>query len=246
MSSSPLALAMQVPLPLDGSVSCVMPTPFVPVTRAASGPTMTSFQMTRQHGSSEQVQAHIDNAVDRALHPHTTIMPNPMGIAPAPGAARGRTMETEQRSTTTTAGTTFGGRMLQTETTVQKLSVELGEVDARIVSMQSDIAMMKLHLQHERVADSQRDNVSQSVEQRITAIEQLIQAERLKQTPADPAAAQPIDPLQQMYEWANFLSVTQPPGLGQSGNPAPPAQTSPAVSFGTTNTTSAMVGFIET
>ena len=178
-------------------------TPFVPITRAASGPTTSMFQRTLQHGSLEQVQAHIDRAVDRALHPHTTMMPNPMGIAPAPRAARGRTMETEQRATTTTAGTMFGGRMLKAENTVQKHSVELGEIDARIVSMQSDIAMMKLHLQHERVADSQRDNVSQPIDQRISAIEQLIQTEKLKQSPAEPAAAQPIEKLQTSDEWAN-------------------------------------------
>ena len=112
--------------------------------------------------------------------------------------------------------------------------------------MQTDIAMMNMHLQHEKTADSQRDNVSQSVEQRITAIEQLIQTEQLKQRPADPAAAQPIDPLQQCDSWANFLSATKPPGLGESGTAAPPAQTPPAVSFGASNTTSTMVGFIET
>ena len=250
MSGSPLTLAMQVPLPQDGSVTPLIDslpaTHATSSTRAVSGPTLTTMGRTLQHGSSEQVQAQIDRVVDHALYPHTTMMPNPMGLVPAPRAARGRTTERTSEIRTEERSNMFGGRMLHTEQTVGRHSAELVEIDTKIIAIQTDISLVKLHLQHTRVEDSTRDNVSQSVEQRIAALEQLVRTEQLKSQAAEPAAASPIDPLQANDSWAHFLAKTSPPGLGQTGNPAPPAQTSPAISSGTTsNTVSTVAGFIE-
>ena len=106
--------------------------------------------------------------------------------------------------------------MLLLDTTVSKHTDELSQVDTRILAMQSEVAMIKLHLQAEVAAKERAQNVAAAVEQRIALIEQHLR----NGTPA--AAATPAhfeltpqrtappaeDPLQAPGNdaWATFLA----------------------------------------
>ena len=81
--------------------------------------------------------------------------------------------------------------MVQTEHAVQKHTDELVQFDKSVILMQGEISLIKLHLQKEQEA---RNNVAQSVEHRITQIEQLIRASQGATTAAaeSGSAAAPI------------------------------------------------------
>ena len=74
---------------------------------------------------------------------------------------------------------TFGGRVQLMETCIQQHTDELVQTDQRIVSIQSDVALIKQHLRDEHEARQQRQNVAMAVEQRITELELKIRMTQL-------------------------------------------------------------------
>ena len=156
----------------------------------------TPFVGDLRHGNAEQVQATIDSVVDNALNPRqptsTRLLHNPMeqtpGGRPQADLSRGRQVTSEPRPQ---SNINFGGRMVQTEHAVQKHTDELVQFDKSVILMQGENSLIKLHLQKEQEA---RNNVAQSVEHRITQIEQLIRASQGATTAAaeNGSAAAPI------------------------------------------------------
>ena len=80
---------------------------------------------------------------------------------------------------------------------------------------------MRLHLQHGRTAELEKEDVARTVESRISYLERLIQAKRgAFPAPAPAAAPAAVDPVFQQDDWAAFLRTTQPPGIASVTPPA--------------------------
>ena len=96
------------------------------------------------------------------------------------------------------------------ERSISDHAAELAKIDDRAAAMAAEMSLIKIHLQHERTADMARDNVSQTVEARIVAIEQLIRATQEERQQPDPNSGG-HDPVFEADAWARCHSNTSPP-----------------------------------
>ena len=185
-------------------------------TRALSGPSYTgpfvptTYAGDLRHGNAEQVatrervvtQEDIHEVVDHALYPHRHTLPNPMGSIMDDGSvrrpSRGRTTNLQEPRANNES---FGTQVLRLGTETRKQETELAQVKEKIVMMETDITLIKMHLREERDA---KESVAQVVERRLAQLElaQKFQGQAPDQAtePSANATGETPDP------WAGFLA----------------------------------------
>ena len=203
-SSSPLGNGSLVPVPDDGSVQpnttyhfdygSGQMTPTRP--RGRSSPAVPRAETTIpyvdfRHGSSEQgFQSQIDRVVDRALNDPqqrpSLVLTSPFERVQQPVRSR----QSDKSPRPVTAGG-MGGRVLLMETTIQKQEEALKAADQRIIALESDVALINLHLRQEVEENAKRQSIAQVLEQRMQVMEQLAANATAPPTPAPAPAPTP-------------------------------------------------------
>ena len=162
---------MQVPVPGDGEVfqptiQSAFPAMFRgTMPRARSLPhvglqplelPITTAQYDLRHGSTEHVQATVDQLVDVALDPRNIALENPLRDYRQRPMSRGRPLvlpTTQAVRATANMFTQKTIHMEKMEAKIQKHEDEFLTVDTKLISVEAELQLVKLHLQHERAAN---------------------------------------------------------------------------------------------
>ena len=118
----------------------------------------------------EQVQDAFNAIVDNALRPDSTATAVPLQtpFQRVQQPLRGRQLELSPRPAITNGG--MGGKVLLMETALQKNTDLLAEAEKKILELQGEVALIKLHLRQELEENAKRQNVAQVNEQRLAVL----------------------------------------------------------------------------